>query len=270
MRRSVIPRVIAGAQATLSGSTLQCTAAPNFGTYPAASGASSSACGMASRPFPAIPSARRRCSSRTASCCSSIPTAWGNTTPATTGCSRCALRAFQPANTHRCEKAGRHYLLPRSSGRDHLGQRPEEGVFPRGQSKIAGPSCSRSPESRGCCTCRVGDGVNSFGDFTSIQAAIDSLPAEGGEVCILPGLYYEHVRILNRRDIVIHGCGWQTRVASPSLRPKDAPVVESQAPAGYARAPSIPSWLPFSASSPRSTSSCDLLLSKRLTMKPGF
>ena len=69
-----------------------------------------------------------------------------------------------------------------------------------------------------CCTYRVGDGVDSFEDFTSIQTAIDSLPDEGGEVCILPGIYYEHVRIAGKRDVVIHGCGWQTRVASPSLQ----------------------------------------------------
>ena len=72
-----------------------------------------------------------------------------------------------------------------------------------------------------CCTYRVGDGCTSFGDFTSIQKAIDKLPPEGGEVCILPGLYYQNVRIIGRRDIVIHGCGWQTRVASRSLDPND-------------------------------------------------
>ena len=71
-----------------------------------------------------------------------------------------------------------------------------------------------------CCSCTVGDGVESSGDFTSVQAAIDSLPAEGGEVCILPGRYYEHVLILNRRNIVIHGCGWETRVASPPAQAK--------------------------------------------------
>lgn len=69
-----------------------------------------------------------------------------------------------------------------------------------------------------CCTYRVGDGVNSFGDYTSIQSAIDALPDEGGEVCILPGSFYENVRIVGRSDVVIHGCGWQTRVRSPSLQ----------------------------------------------------
>jgi hypothetical protein len=79
-----------------------------------------------------------------------------------------------------------------------------------------------------CCTYRVGDNEDSFGDFTSIQSAIDALPDEGGEVCILPGRYYENVFILGRRDIVIHGCGWQTRVASRSLKANN-PGVSHQA-----------------------------------------
>ena len=74
-------------------------------------------------------------------------------------------------------------------------------------------------QSQGCCTHRVGDGVESFGDFTSIQDAIDSLPAWGGEVCILPGRYFENVVVAGCKDVVIHGCGWQTRVASASLSP---------------------------------------------------
>jgi Family of unknown function (DUF6519) len=74
-------------------------------------------------------------------------------------------------------------------------------------------------QAQGCCTHRVGDGVESFGEFTLIQKAIDALPASGGEVCILPGRYFENVVIAGRSDIVIHGCGWQTRVASASLNP---------------------------------------------------
>lgn len=70
-----------------------------------------------------------------------------------------------------------------------------------------------------CCTCTVGDGVESFGKFTSIQQAINSLPASGGEVCILRGRYFENIFIENRKDIVLHGCGWQTRIASASLQP---------------------------------------------------
>ncbi len=62
-----------------------------------------------------------------------------------------------------------------------------------------------------CCRVTVGDGRISFGDVQSIQAAIDRLPAEGGEICIHPGNYAEHVRIIDRKNIVIIGCGRTTR-----------------------------------------------------------
>ena len=66
-----------------------------------------------------------------------------------------------------------------------------------------------------CCTVTVGDGVNTIGKYTSINDAINALPAAGGEVCILPGLYFENVFIEGVRDVVLRGCGWQTRIASP-------------------------------------------------------
>ena len=55
------------------------------------------------------------------------------------------------------------------------------------------PDCrTKWPPSTGecgcCCTYTVGDGVNSFGKYTSINDAIKALPELGGEVCILPGL----------------------------------------------------------------------------------
>lgn len=65
-----------------------------------------------------------------------------------------------------------------------------------------------------CCTYRVGDGIESHGDFTSIQAAIDHLPARGGEVCVLPGTYRENVLIDGRAHITVHGCGPRSRVVS--------------------------------------------------------
>jgi hypothetical protein len=76
----------------------------------------------------------------------------------------------------------------------------------------------------GCCVCTVGDGVESFGKFTSIQQAIASLPKSGGEVCILPGRYHEYVVVNGLSDIVIRGCGAQTRLASPSMRPSAQPA----------------------------------------------
>lgn len=70
----------------------------------------------------------------------------------------------------------------------------------------------------GCCTVTVGDGVNSHGDYTSIQAALGALTA-GGEVCILPGRYFENVFVQGMQDVVIRGCGERSRVASAALAP---------------------------------------------------
>ena len=67
-----------------------------------------------------------------------------------------------------------------------------------------------------CCTYRVGDGINSHGNFTSIQEAINHLPPDGGEICVLPGNYEENVRINLRRNITIKGCGVRSRVFSPA------------------------------------------------------
>jgi hypothetical protein len=77
-----------------------------------------------------------------------------------------------------------------------------------------------------CCTYTVGAG----GKYSSIQQAIDALPAAGGEICILPGRYFENVVIKKRADIVIHGCGLQTRIASPGLDPD--PQVQAALGAG--------------------------------------
>ncbi len=65
---------------------------------------------------------------------------------------------------------------------------------------------------RGCCTVTVGDNKKSFGQFTSIQAAINALPAEGGTVCVLKGIYDESMLIESRVGIRIHGCGTATRI----------------------------------------------------------
>jgi len=63
----------------------------------------------------------------------------------------------------------------------------------------------------GCCTVTVGDGHTSVGEVESIQEAVDRLPAEGGEICIHPGEYAEHVVVEGRRDIIFTGCGRRTR-----------------------------------------------------------
>ncbi len=67
-------------------------------------------------------------------------------------------------------------------------------------------------QQRGCCSVTVGDGVTSFGVFSSIQAAVDSLPASGGTVCVHPGVYHEAIVIAGRKNITIHGCGPRSRI----------------------------------------------------------
>ncbi len=71
-----------------------------------------------------------------------------------------------------------------------------------------------------CCRVTVGDGRTSFGDVLSIQAAIDRLPPEGGEVCIHPGDYAEHVTIDGGQNITITGCGRTTRWTNDAGDPR--------------------------------------------------
>lgn len=65
---------------------------------------------------------------------------------------------------------------------------------------------------KGCCTYTVGDGTHSYGNFTKIQDAVKALPASGGRVCVLPGIYDESVLIDLRVAVTIHGCGSRSRV----------------------------------------------------------
>ena len=87
-------------------------------------------------------------------------------------------------------------------------------------SPISYPDCrvewppATGSASCGCCNTYT---VGANGDYTSIQAAINALPTTGGEIQILPGIYYENVFIQGMQDVVIRGCGEQTRVASGVL-----------------------------------------------------
>ena len=83
------------------------------------------------------------------------------------------------------------------------------------------PPGGGSADCGGCCTVTVGDGVTSNGMFSSINQAVQSLPGRGGEVCILPGVYFEYVLLQGLRNVVIRGCGAQTVVCSPSLQTGD-------------------------------------------------
>lgn len=67
---------------------------------------------------------------------------------------------------------------------------------------------------RDCCTFKVGDGIRSFGDFDSIQEAIDALPHEGGKLCLLPGRHIGGAELRNRENIGISGCGERTVIVT--------------------------------------------------------
>ena len=218
-------RVIAAAQATLTGGTLQCAAAPAFGSYPA-SGTVFFRLWDGISPVSAFPISATPAQLENGILLQFEPDAPGGYYPGdywifpvraqgipnpTT-----LIDAMQPQGIvyHRVPLAEITWV---GGG----------GTFTAGSIEDCRTIVPPLSRVQGCCTCRVGDGVTSFGDFTSIQAAVDSLPAEGGEVCLLPGLFHERVRIINRRDIVIHGCGWQTRVASPVQAP---PALAGTAP----------------------------------------
>lgn len=72
---------------------------------------------------------------------------------------------------------------------------------------------------RHCCRYTVGDNMASFGDFDTIQAAVNALPATGGEVCVLPGQYEESVTVSGKNNVVIKGCGERTRVVTTNAQP---------------------------------------------------
>ncbi len=63
-----------------------------------------------------------------------------------------------------------------------------------------------------CCTYNVGDGRTSHGDFDAIEEALQHLPANGGEICLLPGLHQTNAVIEGRRNVRIKGCDTKTKV----------------------------------------------------------
>lgn len=69
-----------------------------------------------------------------------------------------------------------------------------------------------------CCSFRVGDGMSSRGDFDNIQDAINALPPEGGEICVLKGIYPENL-LITKSNVVIHGCGDATHLVADSSDP---------------------------------------------------
>jgi hypothetical protein len=75
----------------------------------------------------------------------------------------------------------------------------------------------------GCCTYEVGDGVHSIGDFDSIEQAVRQLPSQGGRICVLPGVHKASLKVFNRENIHITGCGDQS-IVHPTEEQPLAPI----------------------------------------------
>jgi hypothetical protein len=71
-----------------------------------------------------------------------------------------------------------------------------------------------------CCTVTVGNGVDSHGEFDSVQDAVDALPDEGGCVRVLAGDFAldEPVQV-ERPNVRITGCGGRTRLLAADGEP---------------------------------------------------
>src|SRR5262249_35572329 len=76
-----------------------------------------------------------------------------------------------------------------------------------------------------CCTLLVGDGVNTFGDFNSVEEAATHLPLEGGALCLLPGIHHTNLSLTGRQKITIHGCPKRSFVF-PRTATKSSPIFE--------------------------------------------
>ena len=75
-----------------------------------------------------------------------------------------------------------------------------------------------------CCTFLIGDGISSFGDFNSLEEAAAHLPANGGELCLLPGLHRANLALDGRRNITIHGCERRSLVL-PRTETRTQPLI---------------------------------------------
>jgi hypothetical protein len=75
-----------------------------------------------------------------------------------------------------------------------------------------------------CCSFLIGDGVSSFGDFNSLEEAAAHLPANGGELCLLPGMHRANLSLEGKRNIKIHGCERRTLLL-PRSETKVKPIL---------------------------------------------
>lgn len=75
----------------------------------------------------------------------------------------------------------------------------------------------------GCCTYSVGDGKHSDGDFNDLSQALAHLGANGGKICLLPGVHRANVELGGRSNITISGCGSRSKLLP--LEPQGGAVI---------------------------------------------
>ena len=211
--------VTAGATATLSGSTLQCPVAPAFGAYPTAAGTIFFRLWDGIQAVSAFPISATPAQLENGILLQFDPDGAGKYFPGDYW--MFPVRAQGIPNPQMLIDAKKPYgiIYYRVPLAEITWAASGGGNFTAATIEDCRNIVPPLTENRGCCTCRVGDGVHSFGDFTSIQAAVDSLFPGGGEVCILPGQYFERIVISGYHDLVLHGCGWESRVCSPVAPP---------------------------------------------------
>ncbi len=78
-----------------------------------------------------------------------------------------------------------------------------------------------------CCTFVVGDGISSHGDFDSLEEAVEHLPENGGDICLLPGYHRANVMLNHKRDIRIRGCDHLTLVVPQDEQAPIFQVIDS-------------------------------------------
>jgi hypothetical protein len=81
-----------------------------------------------------------------------------------------------------------------------------------------------------CCTYVIGDGVQTHGDFDSLEEALQHLPQTGGTLCLLPGIHEANLLIQNRINVTVEGCGKSTKIIPGPERRQDPifSVIDSQ------------------------------------------
>jgi hypothetical protein len=91
-------------------------------------------------------------------------------------------------------------------------------TFPSSGTATAGDCRTQWPPPAGGSSCDCCCSVTAASGVGTITAALATLPGGSGEICLLPGVYYDNVVLNGLKNVVIRGCGRQTLVCSTALQ----------------------------------------------------